>query len=291
MVAGGSRGDPRVRRTGGTDKGAWGRGRGGRGGGRGGRPGRRLGLALGGGAARGFAHIGVLKVLAEEGIRADLVAGTSAGSLVGALYCAGRSWEEIRAVGRDINWPDLVSPAWPTLGLARTDKLEAVIERHLQGRSFAELEIPFRAVAVDIQRGEVVVLGQGSVARAVRASASIPGIFEPTMWEGRYLVDGGLMDDVPADVVRDMGADVVLGVNLNRDRISTGPPQNMVDILLRSLNILIYQSTRVANRSVDLMVAPDLAGFAYQDMRRVDELVDRGEVAMRAHLRELQRLL
>lgn len=253
--------------------------------------GRRLGLALGGGAARGFAHLGVLKVLAERGITVHAVAGSSAGSLVGALYCAGKGWDEIRAIGHRIDWPDLVSPTWPSLGLVKTDKLERVVDGLLEGRSFDELKLPFKAVAVDIQRGEPVVLDHGRVARAVRASASIPGIFEPTIWEGRYLVDGGLMNDVPVDVVRGMGVDVVLGVNLNRDRISTGKPQSMVDILLRSLNILIYQSTQAASRSADVMVAPKLAGFAYQDLNRVDELIERGEQAMRGHLGELEKLL
>ena len=252
---------------------------------------KRLGLALGGGAARGFAHIGVLKVLAEEGIEAAAVAGTSAGSLVGALHCAGIGWEEIRRIGREINWADLVSPTWPSLGLVKTDKLEKVIGKILKGRSFEELTVPFRAVAVDIQRAEVVVLDQGSVARAVRASASIPAIFEPTIWEGRYLLDGGLMNDVPVDVVREMGVEVVLGVNLNADRISAGKPQNMIDILLRSLNILIYQSTQAAGRAADVMVAPQLAGFLYQDLSRVDELVAQGEAAMREHLAELKELL
>jgi NTE family protein len=230
-------------------------------------------------------------VLAEEGIAAAVVAGTSAGSLVGALYCAGKSWEEIREVGHRIDWPDLVSPTWPSLGLVRTDKLEKVIDRLLEGRSFYQLDVPFKAVAVDIQRGEPVIIDRGSVARAVRASASIPGIFEPTIWEDRYLVDGGLMNDVPVDVARGMGADVVLGVNLNRDRISTGKPQSMVDILMRSLNILIYQNTQAAGRKADVMVAPDLAGFAYQDLNRVDELIVRGEEAMRKQLRQLQKLL
>jgi len=253
--------------------------------------GKRLGLALGGGAARGFAHLGVLKVLAEEGIEVHAVAGTSAGSLVGALYCAGKSWEEIRKIGHRIEWPDLVSPTWPSLGLVRTDKLEKVVDRLLEGSSFGELDVPFKAVAVDIQVGEVVIMDRGSVAKAVRASASIPGIFEPTIWEDRYLVDGGLMNDVPVDVVRAMGAEVVLGVDLNRDRISTGKPQNMVDILLRTLNIMIYQSTQAARRTADIMVAPELAGFAYQDLNRLDELIERGEAAMRGHLEELRRLL
>jgi NTE family protein len=252
---------------------------------------KRLGLALGGGAARGFAHLGVLKVLAEKGFAAAAVAGTSAGGLVGALYCAGKSWEEIREIGHRIDWPDLVSPTWPSLGLVSTNKLEKIIDRLLEGRSFDQLGVPFKAVAVDIQRGEPVILDHGSVARAVRASASIPGIFEPTIWEDRYLVDGGLMNDVPVDVVRGMGVEVVLGVSLNRDRISTGKPQSMVDILLRSLNILIYQNTQSASRSADVMVAPDLAGFAYQDLNRVDELIARGEEAMRKKIDKLRELL
>ena len=250
----------------------------------------KIGLALGGGAARGLAHIGVLKVLEEEQIGIGCVAGSSAGSLIGCLYCAGYSWKKIKETAEDIDWGDLVSPTWPTLGIVNPAKLEKTLDRLLEGRTFAALSTPFRAVAVDITSGEEVVLHSGSVARAVRASCSIPGIFEPTEVEGRLLVDGGLMNDVPTDVVKDMGADRAIGVDLNADRVVPRRPENLIEIFYRSLNILIYNSTQRAKRVADLMVVPRLEGFAYHDLGRLDELIARGEQAARGQIEALKRL-
>ncbi|MBN2553643.1 MAG: patatin-like phospholipase family protein [Spirochaetales bacterium] len=249
-----------------------------------------IGLALGGGAARGLAHIGVLKVLEEEEIGVCCLAGTSVGSLVGSLFCAGLGWRKIRETARKIDWGDLVSPTWPTLGIVSPDKLEKTLGRILGDRSFEELPVPFRAVAVDITSGEVVVLQDGSVARAVRASCSIPGIFEPTELDGRMLVDGGLMNDVPTDVLREMGAENVIGVDLNADRVVPKRPENLIEIFYRSLNILMYNSTQRAGRVADVMVVPRLEGFAYHDLTRLDELVARGEQAMRDQLAAVREL-
>jgi NTE family protein len=251
---------------------------------------RKIGLALGGGAARGLAHIGVLKVLQEEGIRIHCVAGTSAGSLIGSLFCAGLSWEKIKEIAQDIDWSDLVSPTWPSLGIVNPDKLEKTVNKFVQKKRFEDLSIPFRAVAVDITSGEEVVLRSGSVARAVRASCSIPGIFQPTEVEGRLLVDGGLVNDVPTDVVRDMGADRVIGVDLNADRVVPKRPENLIEIFFRSLNILIHNSAQKARRVADVMVVPRLAGFAYHDLSRLDELIARGEQAMRDQIETLSKI-
>jgi NTE family protein len=251
---------------------------------------KKIGLALGGGAARGLAHIGVLKVLEEEQVGVYCVAGTSAGSLIGSLYCAGLSWQTIKDTARDIDWGDLVSPTWPTLGIVSPEKLEKTLNRLLRGRRFEDLDIPFRAVAVDIASGEEVVLQSGSVAKAVRASCSIPGIFEPTEVEGRLLVDGGLVNDVPTDVVGDMGAERVIGVDLNADRIVPKRPENLIEIFYRSLNILIYNSTQRASRVADVMVAPRLEGFAYHDLGRLDELIAKGEKAMRDRIEAVKKL-
>jgi NTE family protein len=253
--------------------------------------GKTIGLALGGGAARGLAHIGVLKVLEEEKVPVGCVAGTSAGSLIGSLFCAGFDWQKIEETGQEIDWGDLVSPTWPTLGMVSSAKLEKTLTRLLEDRTFEDLEVPFRAVAVDIESGEEVILERGPVARAVRASCSIPGIFEPTEIDGRLLVDGGLVNDVPTDVVRDMGSDHVVGVDLNADRVVPKKPENLIEIFYRSLNILIYNSAQRARRTSDLMVAPRLAGFAYHDLTRVDELVATGESAMRDQLAAVKKLL
>jgi NTE family protein len=250
----------------------------------------KLGLALGGGAARGLAHIGVLKVLEEEQIAVHCVAGTSAGSLIGSLYCAGFSWRRIKDTAREIDWGDLVSPTWPTLGIVNPAKLEKTLDRMLKGRVFENLPIPFRAVAVDITSGEEVVLQAGSVAKAVRASCSIPGIFEPTEMDGRLLVDGGLVNDVPTDVVKDMGAKRVIGVDLNADRVVPKRPENLIEIFYRSLNILIYNSAQRARRVADVMVVPRLEGFSYHDLGRLDELIARGERAARDQIEALKKL-
>ncbi|UCF97676.1 MAG: patatin-like phospholipase family protein [Spirochaetaceae bacterium] len=251
---------------------------------------RKIGLALGGGAARGLAHIGVLKVLEEEGIVIHRVAGTSAGSLIGSLFCAGLGWQKIAEVARNIDWGNLVSPTWPSLGLVSPDKLEKTLNDILRRKRFEELAVPFRAVAVDIASGEEVVLNSGAVARAVRASCSIPGIFEPTEFEGRLLVDGGLVNDVPTDVVKDMGAELVIGVDLNADRVINRRPENLIEIFYRSLNILIYNSTQRARRVADVMVVPELQGFAYHDLSRLDELIARGTKAMRAQINKVKKL-
>ena len=249
-----------------------------------------IGLALGGGAARGLAHIGVLKVLEEEEIGVCCLAGTSVGSLVGSLFCAGFGWRKIRETAQNIDWGDLVSPTWPTLGIVNPDKLEKTLGRMLGDRSFDELPLPFRAVAVDITSGEEVVLHGGSVARAVRASCSIPGIFEPTELDGRLLVDGGLVNDVPTDVVREMGAEHVIGVDLNADRVVPKRPENLIEIFYRSLNILMYNSVQRARRVADVMVVPRLEGYAYHDLTRLDELIERGERAMRDRIAAVREL-
>jgi NTE family protein len=253
--------------------------------------GRRLGLALGGGGARGLAHIGVLKVLEGEGITADFVAGTSVGSLIGALHCCGYGWRELYELARTTDWADLVTFAVPRMGLVNARKLEHLVDRLAGGRRVEELPVPFRAVAVDITAGEEVVLAEGPVALAVRASASIPGIFEPTPWQGRLLVDGGLLDNVPSEVVRDMGAEVVLAVNLSGERSKSKPPENILDVVLYSMEVLIHGQGLKGTAAADVPVVPDLEGFSYRNLGRLKEMVDRGEQAMRAALPALRRRL
>jgi len=252
---------------------------------------KRLGLALGGGGARGLAHIGVLKVLEEEGLKADFVAGTSVGSLIGALYCCGYAWRELYELARSTDWHDLVTITVPRLGLVNGRKLERLVARLTGGRTLERLPIPFRAVAVDIAAGEVVVLREGPVSRAVRASSSIPGIFEPVDWEGRLLVDGGLLDNVPSGVVREMGAEVVVAVNLSGERVKTRPPENILDMMFYSLEVLIHGQGQRGTAAADVPVVPDLSGFSYVSLGRLEEMVERGEAAMRAALPALRRRL
>jgi NTE family protein len=252
---------------------------------------KTLGLALGGGGARGLAHIGVLRVLEEEGLQADFVAGTSVGSLIGALYCCGYTWKQMKELASSTEWGDLVSIVVPRMGLINTGKLERLVARLVGGRSIEDLPIPFRALGVDITRGEEVVLARGSVSQAVRASSAIPGIFEPVRWEGLLVVDGGLLANVPTHVARAMGAQVVLAVDLAADRTKTRDPENILDVMLYSLSILIRGQSHRGAAAADVPLAPDLAGFSFRDLTRLEEMIGRGESAMRASLEALQRKL
>ncbi len=251
---------------------------------------RKLGLALGGGAARGLAHLGVLKVLEEAGVRPDVVCGTSAGSIVGALYAGGYSWDTIADVTRSLDWPDFVKPVFPKMGLVRADGLEKRLVELLGERTIEELEIPFRAVTVDLIRGEQYIIGSGPIAHAVRASSSIPGIFEPVQDGERVLVDGGVLNDVPFDVCRDMGADLVIAVDLNGDIVQGKHPENIFNVLMFSFAVMARgcRTNHGLENSRHLrVVRPNLSDFNYYNLKRIDELIGRGEDAMRAMMPDL----
>jgi NTE family protein len=251
-----------------------------------------FGLALGGGAARGLAHIGVLKVLAANDLEPDMVCGTSAGSIVGALYAGGFSWETILEVVRTLDWGDLVRPVFPRMGLVNADGLEKRLDELLGELTIEQLDIPFCAVAVDLMAFEQVVFCEGPVALAVRASCSIPGIFEPVMQDDRVLVDGGILNETPIDVAKSMGADVVLGVDLNADLEQPRKPENIFQVLMTSFAVM---SRRVQNKSDPqqrvLIAQPELAAYNYHDLKKVDALIAGGEAAAEELLPQLKKLL
>jgi NTE family protein len=251
----------------------------------------KVGLALGGGAARGLAHIGVLKALDEAGIRIDCVAGTSVGSIIGALYCAGYSWQEIKDAAQSINWGKLISPTIPIMGLLKTEKLKNLLSKLLKKKSFPDLDIPFSAVAVDIATGEEVVLKKGSVSKAVQASSSIPGIFEPTPVGGRLLVDGGLVNNVPADLVREMGANLVIAVDLTYYYPKRERPKNIIDIIYSSFFIIMNNKSTKAKKFADYFVAPDLSNIGYFSFKKIDEMIKKGEQAMRKVVPDIKKII
>lgn len=178
---------------------------------------KKIGLALGGGAARGLAHIGVLEVLQKEGIPIDMVAGTSAGAIVGALYAHGKDVDQIKSLAQEFGSRKLahfVDPYLPKSGFIRGKKIQDLLVSYIGSIRFSDLRIPFACVATDIETGEEVVIDQGSVPEAVRASISIPGIFAVARWRGRYLVDGGVVNPVPVNVLKRMGASFIIAVNV-----------------------------------------------------------------------------
>ena len=178
---------------------------------------KKIGLALGSGAARGLAHIGVLKVLEANRIPVDFIAGSSMGALIGALYAGGLSVEQLQEIACNTDWKltaKMFTPTLPWSGLVEGSRIRQFIQTLVGDRNFSDLKLPFAAVATDVQTGEQIIIENGSLVEAVRASISIPGIFTPVRHQNRFLVDGGVVNSVPTDVARAMGSDIVLAVNV-----------------------------------------------------------------------------
>jgi NTE family protein len=254
----------------------------------------RLGLALSGGAARGVAHVGVLKVFEAEGLRVDCVAGTSAGALVGGAYAAGMSLAELEEVGRNLRWRDLGRMTLSRLGVQSSARMEEYIRARFPRTRFEELDIPFAAVATDLQTGAAVVMrDEGDVAFAIRASCALPGWYVPVAdAQGRQLIDGGLVANLPTGAARSLGADVVVAVDVNYEGAKfMGPPTSVIGVLLQS--IIVVQRTAVVHQrqSADLVISPEVGHIRWDEMTRAGELIEAGERAARAALPTLRELL
>ena len=237
----------------------------------------KVAVVLGGGAARGFAHVGVIRVLEREKIPIDLIVGTSVGSLVGAIYADKKNSFELEWVAFALEERDLFDYTFisPTQGFVRGERLEDFVLKKLSAREIEQLKLPFAAVATDIQNGEVVVLQSGSVARAVRASSAIPGIFIPVAYQGRLLVDGGVLNNAPVDVARKMGADVVIAVDLGQARKSA-PVSNIFDAMVQSLYLMGSESTEARLKQADVVIRPQVSHIGLLDFSRKKELLTLG---------------
>jgi NTE family protein len=238
----------------------------------------KLGLALGGGAVRGAAHIGVLEVLEEAGVRPDMIAGTSAGALVGGLYCAGMSAEELRYQALNVKWTNVARVTRPRLGWFDISPLQRRLDDLVGGRSFADLPIPFTAIAADLLTGQMIELREGSVSEAVRASCAIPGLFTPSIVGGRWLVDGGVVNNLPVSVTRRMGADYVIAVDVFPHGVASSAPRNLVEIALlnyRNLAGLVHRERDEA----DLLIQPVSGSGGFLDLSRVAVHIHEGRVA------------
>lgn len=259
---------------------------------RAGRP--RLGLALSGGAARGVAHVGALKALAESGISVDCIAGTSAGALVAGAFAAGMPVAELEELGRALRWRDFGRVTISRLGVQSNARMEEYVRARFPVTRFEELRIPFAAVATDLHTGAAVVMrDEGDVAFAVRASCALPGWYVPvTDSEGRQLVDGGLVANIPTAVARSLGADVVVAVDVNYEGARfLGPPQSAIGVLLQSF--IVVQRTAAAHQRqlADVCISPRVGHIRWDEMTRADELIAAGEEATRAALPNIRELL
>ena len=250
-----------------------------------------IGLALGGGFARGIAHIGVLKVLEEEGIPIRVVTGTSVGALIGAAYCSGLSIRELEDVAHKVRFTTFARWTLSRYGFASNDRMVSFLTRTLKAKTFEELRIPLGVTATDFNNGEGVVFHSGSIIDPVRASCAYPGMFLPVEIRGRYLVDGMLSHPVPTRPLREMGADRVLAVHLKGTWSNGGPPRHLFDVIGQSFAIAQDAMSCLWREAADLVIEPNVAGFGYDDFQRADALIRVGEAAMRNALPEVRKWL
>jgi NTE family protein len=250
-----------------------------------------IGVALGGGFARGIAHIGVLKVLEEEGIPVRVVTGTSVGALIGACYCGGLSLAEMQDVAHNTRFTTFARWTLSRYGFASNDRMVSFLTRTLKCKTFEELRIPLGVTATDFNTGEGVVFHSGSIVDPVRASCAYPGMFLPVEIRGRYLVDGMLSHPVPTRPLREMGAERVLAVHLKGTWSAGGPPRHLFDVIGQSFAIAQDAMSSLWREAADVVIEPDVAGFAYDDFKRADDLIRAGEVAMRKALPEVRKWL
>ena len=252
---------------------------------------RKLGLAFGGGFARAVAHIGVLKVLEEEKIPIDLVAGTSAGAILGAAYCAGLSTRELEAMAVASRFRDFARITLSRYGLYASDRMANFCERVLKIKSFEDLKIPLAVTATDVRTGDPVVFTRGPLVNPMRASCAYPGMFPPVEVDGRSLIDGMLAYSVPTTPLREMGADFVIGVYLSLDRSGHPAPRHLLEVIGQCLSIAEDKMRHLWKKDADLVVEPDISGFSFDCFDRAKELIANGEKAARAALPQLRRLL
>ncbi len=249
----------------------------------------RIGLALGGGAVRGAAHIGVLEVLDEAGLEPSIVTGTSVGALVGALYAKGMTAAEIAEVAQTLRWSRLVRPGMTRKALFETSKLAAFLEHTLDGADFKDLARPFAAVACDLATGREVVMRDGPVASAVLASAAIPGVFPPVDRDGHLLVDGGLVTMVPGRLAREMGADIVVAVDVSGP-LPRRPPTTLVHVMV-AVSTLQPGGGDPLEEDADLVLNPEVDAYAFWELSRIPAFEESGRAAAEKALPVLRALV
>ena len=246
---------------------------------------RRWALVLGGGAARGMAHLGVLQVLTQAGLKPDLVVGVSAGSVVGGLYSAGVSPQRMYELTRGVGWRKMARLVRPRLGIVDLTPLGHLVGWLTDNARIEDLPLPFVAVATDIQAGQLVPFTRGPLADAILASCAVPGVVCPVEANGRLLVDGGVLNDLPVGLARQMGVDRVVAVNLlPPPKLPAEQPTNMIEMW----SLAFYTLTRLTRveegREADVQIMPDIADASFIDFRQVDMLVRKGREAAEASL-------
>jgi len=249
-----------------------------------------VGVALGGGFARGIAHLGVLRVFEENEIPIDLMAGTSIGALVGAAYCAGTTLDELERQGTVTHFRDFGRWTISRMGMATNERLESFLHRFTSVTRFEDMKIPFGIVATDIVTGQTVCFTKGPVGPPLRASCAYPGLFIPVEHQGHMLVDGFLTEHVPSESLRHMGADVIIAVHLDPGQPAQ-KPKNTIEVIGRAFSIVQEQTPPRWLRFADIILEPVVKDIHWDDFQKTPQLVEAGVAAAKAALPEIRELL
>lgn len=241
-----------------------------------------------------MAHVGVLRALEDHGITIDFISGTSAGALVGGVYAAGMTVAEAETIGRGLHWRDIGRMTLSRLGVQSNVRMEDLLRARLPVTRFEDLRIPFAAVATDLNTGEAVVMsGEGDLPFAIRASCCVPGWYIPvTDPQGRQLVDGGLVANIPVTQARDLGADIVVAVDVNSEGAKfLGTPTSIIGILLQTMMVVQRTAATHQLKAADIVILPRVGHIRWDEMARADELLTAGYEAAVEAIDEIQRLL
>lgn len=253
------------------------------------RPG--IGLALGGGFARGYAHLGVLQVFEEEHIPISCISGSSIGSILGAAYASGAPLPLIIKKCGEIRFRDFARWRVSRFGLASNDRLGALVNRLFESRQFEDLLIPTAIVATDLGSGDPAVFKQGNLAEAIRASCAFPGLFEPIQIGTRCLADGGLVAPVPTRAARELGAQIVVGISVGLHDGQRGAPTNIFQVVSRAVSAAQKHQLESWERHADIVLRPSVQSLAWDDFERIDEAIEAGASAARSAVAAIRKLL
>lgn len=234
----------------------------------------QIGLALGGGAVLGAVHIGILKAFEEDNITIKCMAGTSIGSLIGALFAFGNSAHDIEVIISEQGWLDISSVSFNRMGFLSNEKLGQLISKNTDNKTFEETQIPLAIVACDIVSGDKVVITKGSVSDAVMASTCVPGIFKPITIGDNVLVDGGIVENIPISPLKEFGCDKIVGIDLTN--VKNIKPKNMFDVLMNTMNITQKNAALIQRDHADIVIAPDLTSFNIVDIKQIPALIKIG---------------
>jgi len=247
----------------------------------------KIGVALGGGFARGIAHIGVLRVLEENEIPVDFISGTSVGALIAAAYASGTPLTDMERHGTETHFRDFGRWTLSRMGMASNEKLEDFLHRFTPAQTFDEMRIPLSIVATDLVEGKSVYFTEGPIGPALRASCAYPGLFLPVRHRGHVLVDGFLTETVPAPAARRLGAEFVISVHLEPGLIESGP-RNTIEIISRSFSIIQMAASQPWRDATDILIEPDVHHVLWDEFAKTPLLVAAGEAATRAVLPDIK---